>query len=310
MKKLNLLDKVIYLINVLFVIFLGLSISSKFLPPQTILTPAFFGLAFLPLFLLNLLFLIYWIVKRKRVLFLPLAGLLLSWTTFTNSFSFGVASSKGTNTFKLTSWNVRLFDLYNWNHNLQSKKKMFDYLEKLDSDIYCFQEFYHDKRKKSNFYTLEPLKKLLATKYHFSGYKHRISKFQNVGLIILSKYKVINSQKILFKNQSKNLYIYADLDLGGDTVRIVNVHLASVKLQKDDYRFIQDLQENKSADMETGLKSLYRRLRSAFLIRETQVKELKEMMEKSPHPIIFAGDFNDTPSSYSYRMLNHDLEDT
>lgn len=44
-------------------------------------------------------------------------------------------------------------------------------------------------------------------------------------------------------------------------------------------------------------------------IRAGQVGEIRAEMDASPYPVILAGDFNDTPSSYTYRTMKGDMTD-
>jgi endonuclease/exonuclease/phosphatase family metal-dependent hydrolase len=255
---------------------------------------------------------VYWLVRRKKIVILPLLIFIITWSSFKSSFAYNLGNNTIENpSFTLSTWNVRLFDLYNWSGNVASKKKIFEHLKGLNSDIYCFQEFYHDSRKKSNFNIINPLKKQLGAKYHYAGFKHHINMYETVGLITISKYKIIKAEEVHFENEPKNLYIYTDIIIEQDTLRVFNVHLASVKLRKNDYKFIDDLHGNiEEVNLETGFKNILRRLKRAFLLREEQANILSKEIKRSPYPVIVAGDFNDTPSSYCYRVLSDDLSDT
>ena len=43
--------------------------------------------------------------------------------------------------------------------------------------------------------------------------------------------------------------------------------------------------------------------------RRREVNQIKEDIKNSPHPIIICGDFNDTPVSYAYQQLGHNMKD-
>lgn len=46
-------------------------------------------------------------------------------------------------------------------------------------------------------------------------------------------------------------------------------------------------------------------------MRAAQVKEVRELIDTTSHPVILAGDFNDTPHSYVYTAMKGDnLEDS
>jgi endonuclease/exonuclease/phosphatase (EEP) superfamily protein YafD len=52
------------------------------------------------------------------------------------------------------------------------------------------------------------------------------------------------------------------------------------------------------------------KLRKAFIIRSTQVNTLSAHIASCPYPVILSGDFNDTPSSYTYHQLVMKLTDS
>ena len=43
------------------------------------------------------------------------------------------------------SFNVRLFDLYNWKNNQPNRNKIFQLLNRENPGILCFQEYYYQK---------------------------------------------------------------------------------------------------------------------------------------------------------------------
>jgi endonuclease/exonuclease/phosphatase family metal-dependent hydrolase len=55
---------------------------------------------------------------------------------------------------------------------------------------------------------------------------------------------------------------------------------------------------------------IYSKLSDAFELREHQMDYLVHEMARCPYPIILAGDFNDTPSSYVYTEITSKLDDT
>ena len=93
------------------------------------------------------------------------------------------------------------------------------------------------------------------------------------------------------------------LAIGNDSIRIYNVHLASNWFESEDYEFL----ERPSVE---GAESIIERLKTSFFKRAKQVKAIKAHMSTSPYPIILCGDFNDTPTSFSYKQLSEGLIDS
>ena len=66
---------------------------------------------------------------------------------------------------------------------------------------------------------------------------------------------------------------------------------------------------NIEQDEVAGSISILRKLKSAFVKRAKQVDALHEYISKSPYPVILCGDFNDTPTSYTYHTVRGGLRD-
>ena len=103
--------------------------------------------------------------------------------------------------------------------------------------------------------------------------------------------------------------VWADLKLGRDTVRVFCNHLRSTHIKSDDgeylmnYRFLTDTARHKK------LHSILSRLRYNSISRSHQVDTLEKLIAAAPRARIVCGDFNDTPLSYTYRLMSRGLQD-
>jgi endonuclease/exonuclease/phosphatase family metal-dependent hydrolase len=52
-----------------------------------------------------------------------------------------------------------------------------------------------------------------------------------------------------------------------------------------------------------------RKMKNAFMIRAVQASNIQAQLAKSPYPTIITGDFNDVPSSYTYKLIKGDMQD-
>ncbi len=211
------------------------------------------------------------------------------------------------------SWNVRLFDVYNWTNNEKTKSKIFDLLGEKSPDIICFQEFYYDgkKRGEDRFVTKDKIKEILQTPYVHEVYTDTVRKRYYFGTALFSKFPIVHEGKITFKSAPSNVCQYTDLQLPNqDTIRIYNVHLASIRLTYSDYKFLDNIDnEADTIDLEEGSRSIFSRMKKAYLARANQVEVIKDHMRQSPHPLILCGDFNDPSFSYTYKTLSEELSD-
>ena len=297
------------LMNSLFAILLLLSAYSDHIDPVEWVFPAFLGLAYPFILFANVLFLIFWLLFYRRFIILPILAILLSYPALSNFFQFNFSGSKE-DTIKVMSYNVRLFDLYNWTQNIETRNKIFDQLGGQNADIYCFQEFFYTEEK-GKFETRDTLVSFLDAKNFKEAYTHRMRGAQFFGIATFTRYPIINSGTIKFENDDNNIGLYTDLKINDDTVRVYNLHIASIRFSYDDYTFVENIdRKNESKTLEKGARAIYFRLKNAFVKRSEQAKQIIDHVSQSPYPVILCGDFNDTPNSYCYRQFSELLIDS
>lgn len=309
------INKVMWFFSIIAMLGLLFSLLAAYISPSTIWWLALFGLAFGPLLLINFLFLIYWTLIRNKkaiiILVLVLAGLTRIPGMFRINFSTDSQEiiSAQKKSMKVMSFNVRLFNLYNWFHNTETRNMIFEFLKNESPDVVCFQEFYSSDRKDPGYRNEDTLRKLLKAYSHIE-YTLSLRKTDHWGIATYSKFPIINKQSVHFQEQGGNIFIYTDIVKGNDTIRVFNTHLESVRFKWEDYKFIENLgnDEVKQDELEGGIKIL-RRLKRAYVKRANQVKVLHDTIHSSPYPVLLCGDFNDTPSSFAYSILSDDLKD-
>jgi endonuclease/exonuclease/phosphatase family metal-dependent hydrolase len=297
-------------LNYLTIVSLLIAIASKYVPPVLFWLPAFFGLAFPFIFLLNILFIIYWFIQFKHAFIFGFIAFCIAIPTACRYIQYSNAAPSGNSkSLVVTSYNCMLFDLYNWGKNSETRNKILNSLSDISPDILCLQEFYTSEEK-GDFNNLDTLKKLMDTKYFHSEYTATLRDFDHWGIATFSKYPIINQGKIVFNTKSNNICIYSDITVNSDTLRVYNIHLQSISFSKKDNKFLEDVISDKEADDELEQsKNILRRLKRAFTKRSRQVEMIKTHMKTCKYKIIICGDFNDTPASYAYEKLCGNLKD-
>ncbi|MCA0431240.1 MAG: endonuclease/exonuclease/phosphatase family protein [Bacteroidetes bacterium] len=272
--------------------------------------PAFFGLAFPFIFILNLIFTLFWLIQFKRTILLGLLTVFISVPMALRYIQFSKIKKTENKTFKVVSYNSMLFDLYNWSNNKKNRQNIFNQLSEINPDILCLQEFYTSEDI-DDFNNIDTLKNLLKTKYHYADYSVTLRKNDHWGVAIFSKYKIINQGKLEFKTSLNNLCIYSDIVINNDTIRVYNIHLQSISFSKEDTKFFEEVLLEKKINIELEQsKNIVRRLKRAFLKRAVQAKLVSDHMQNCKYKIILCGDFNDTPASYTYNLLTKKLKDS
>lgn len=293
-----------------------LSYLCPFVHPSSFRFIPFFGLAYPIIIISALIFLVFWAFMRSRWFFIVLGVIALGGTLHFRTLSITIDEpkpQKDAEVWKIMSYNVRLFDVYNpsLEERNRSRNAIIAYVHKVDPDIICFQEFYHQD-KPTAFSTRDTLMELGNYDYYHERYSHKFTGRQNFGICMLSKYPIIAKGDVMFPNYAKsdNYCIFADITKGKDTFRVYNIHLQSIKLQQDDYAVFGDEKQQQQAGAEKStIRLLIEKLQIAYPNRAEQALRVTEHLNSSPYPIIICGDFNDTPLSYVYHCFNKELTD-
>ena len=245
------------------------------------------------------------IYKKKLQFLISLIAILLGYNQIFTFFSFNLRKgAPKENSIKVMSYNVRMFDIYNWSKKENTSNNIFKIIKNEDADIICLQEFYSTRKhnwKKKIFKELKIKDFIVSSKNNKSFF----------GNAIFSKYPIIN-QGFLKNASPTQKCIYADIKKGNDTIRVYAIHLASIHLDNYDYKFMKNIKldiDNKNKNIE-GVKDIGDKLLKAYKHRAKEVDAIFPYIEKSPYKTIVCGDFNDTPISYTYRRIKGNLKDS
>lgn len=312
LKKLFRFRTILNIITVGALVSLVLSYLASYIHPDSLSLLPFFGLAYWIIVIVNAGLLVFWVLKKSRWSFAILFVLILGGRLHFRTFAFGSNEDSNSNTeLRIMSYNVHLFDRYNSNRNdsYKTKSKILEYVKDRNPDVVCFQEFYHQDAPTS-FVTKDTILKLMDTKFYHERFAHKLAGRQNFGVAMFSKHRIIEKGNVNFEKHkgNYNYCIYADIVKGIDTFRIYNVHLQSIRLQKDEYA-VFDPETVSNSDQSTNVIKLISKIRNAYPIRAAQAKLIQEHMAESPYNVIVCGDFNDTPVSYTYNKFSSSLTD-
>lgn len=179
--------------------------------------------------------------------------------------------------------------------------KMIAWVRENDADIKCFQEYYHSDSSEM-FATLDILSEEGEYEYYFSS-QNIHPENSKVGIVIFSRFPIVNSGEVLFKKGSLNRAAFADIAIAGDTIRFINVHLQSMNLTPHNPLTSKTLSGTKK-----NLRTIYEKFEKGLLDRSFQAEIILEMIQQSPYKVILVGDLNQTPYSFVYNSFKELLD--
>jgi endonuclease/exonuclease/phosphatase family metal-dependent hydrolase len=314
MKGRSILKTVIYFLNICAVGGLLSSYLSEYISPDKFWILAFFGLAYPILLIINILFVLFWLISWNRFIFVSLITILLGYNSllaiYPIRFSRQLPSPQAK--IKIISFNVHsLYGNQRADSKQEIKSKVTEFLAGQSADIICVQEFYAIGEDFSQ--TLSKFARSIHLDYYsFKNYQEFNNKRKINAIATFSRYPIVNFGCFNLPGRS-HYAIFSDIVINRDTIRVYNLHLESIRFGNDDYSFYSHLTEPDQEEVtpiQEGSKRMLWKLRKAFIIRSKQVRTLSEHLASCPYPVILSGDFNDTPSSYTYHQLTKRLTDS
>jgi len=282
MKKLSLIDKFLYVINSLVATLLLLSYLLPYVSPNTIPVFAILSL-FVPILLLvNIAFVIYWLIKLKKQFLLSGLILLIGWFLVTPFYKLYKKNTSLNSDLKVMSYNVRMFNHWKWIEEENIEKKISSFVKDHDPDVLTVQE-----NMSLDKYTLDFPYKFIEKKYARGRF----------GMAIYSKFPIINKGSFNLKNTANNI-IFADILRNKDTIRVYNLHLQSLNISPDKENFGQENSEK-----------LIEILKSRFKKQAVQTELFLAHEQKWKGKKIVCGDFNNTAYSWVYNQISQNKKD-
>lgn len=293
-------------VNITFVIALFISYLAVHISPGDFVLPAFFGLAYPYLLLINLLFVIIWTLFLRFEAIFSIIAIALGFNHLTNYMKIGRHTGELNGTFKVISYNVRLFNSFENKRNPASESGILTLLKTQQPDILCLQEFYGT----GNLGQKERAINVSLGGNYFSHLKIIGSgKNRFYGIATFSKFPIIRRGEFIHPGSS-SLSIFTDVIIKKDTFRIFNNHLQSFRLKSMERSFFEEITDYEEDKTIGQLRNISASLSNGFVLRAKQAKVVKSQISNSPYPVIVAGDFNDTPVSFSYRTIRKGLNDS
>lgn len=258
--------------HALIIVLLFGTIMNAYVSPAMLGFLNLLSLGFPVLMIINILFLLFWILswKKRAVVFLLLSLFFIiptrRWINYT-------PTPEEKPNLKLISLNGKFGQL--------GDEAIYSFLNSQKPDVVFFQE-YDNKRFLDGF--------------EYAENSRPITKIQ-------SRFPIIKSGEI--KTDAGNaVCMYADIEVHQKIIRFINIYMEPFFLDKKLVRPTKNMEVN-----EQKAKKLLHMLIPTFKKHQTQIEQIRDFIDASPHPVIVAGDFNAVPNSYEYYTVSENLQD-
>lgn len=296
--------------NYLFIVVLLVSNLTPIIAPDLFWPITILGLAFPILVIINFLFFIYWSIAFKPYLFYSLLSLILSYSLIFDHFqvsSLGKDSKQTESAIKILSFNAK--NLSNTNYNRGDKAirdSIMNLINEQKADIICFQEFQSYPTR--GVYSVNDYHRTLNLGYFVKVPYLEKNTHEFLDLLVMySKYPISNQHS--FYMDGKCYGFYVDLKIQSQMFRLFNLHLESNHFSKNDYEIFSEKEVKLDERKRNQILLLLQKIKKYSVKRSYQARTIRGAIEKSPYPVIIAGDFNDTPSSFTVHHIRQDLTD-
>ncbi len=260
------------------------------------------GLAF-PIFLvINLLFIIFWLLFWAKGALISSFMLIICSGPCLDYIPLNFKARnyiKTEDDLKIISYNTEGFGTKT-NGDWSKNNPLLSYITSQDADIICLQE---------------AVVSILAEKKRDKKFlpEYPYCEFSSTGNIAcLSKYPIIYAEGVGFGNKTSNSYLYCRILVNGDTLALYNCHLESNRLSEENidqyWDFFDDPTEKEKI---SGPKTVVKKLITSCKARAEQAKIISDRIKaETAKYTIVCGDLNDTPLSYTHKLFEEDLTDS
>ena len=285
--------------NVATVMIMLLVGFADYVNPEVYPVLACLGMAFPVFLLINMLFLFFWLVFRKRMAVIPVIGYALAYVPIRIYMPVNLPEDMPDGVIKVLSYNVKGY--HGKPRYDGSSDMIIDYIRSSEADIVCLQE------------DLPPNKSVrdaMDSIFAYTDTVHVGNKNKN-AIGIYTRFPILRKEHIPYESDGNGSVAFF-LDVDGDTVIVINNHLEATHLSPNDRRMYKDILkgEVEGDTVRAESKRLIHKLGESAAIRAPQADSVhKYIEEKAGYPIILCGDFNDNPISYARRTVAGGLTD-
>jgi len=305
----RLLSGIVFISNLVAIALLFSAFLSWNVSPLRTNIFQFTGLGFGVILAVNVAFLLFWIIVTKwRFVIVSLLALVICYKPILTFFPLNFFSRDvPENTIKVLSYNVHGF--LTDRSEQGGARPTLEYIAALDADIVLLQEFFVNRQSQSTFSQEEIHTFLHQYPYYVVTELGGSTSHHVIGLAIFSKFPIEETHQIALESSFNGAVVHT-ININGKRVTVVNVHLESNRITAADRQLYADFFQTDTVGFEMIAQNIRARLGVAFRTRAQQVEKIRTFIDaKDTDGVIIAGDFNDTPISYTYARMRRGLLD-
>lgn len=286
-------------INLLVIVAMIFCALTAYLPPRHYSGVSYWGLAFPVFLVLDVLFVVFWLIFKWRLVALPLGGMLLCASSIRTYCPFNFVRDVPEGSLKILSYNTMSFGA-DYRGSLE-ENSVYLYIKNSGADIVCLQEAMKAKT--------DEMAEVLCDLYPYTSLRLVTDNY----MVCFSKYPIIDCYIVEYPSDKNASYVY-EVKVNDDTLLVVNNHLESYKLtssDKDDYKsIIKNYRHPDRNDSDEKYQYLTSKLTPIDSLRGIQADSLAAFVERNEGKyLVLCGDFNASPISYPHYRLTRSLND-
>lgn len=246
---------------------------------------------------INLLFLLFWLLASPKFAFIPLAGFLVCWSPLRSYCPFNIPKEAPEGSIKVLCYNVCNF--VGPGGPKENLPKCTDYIQEVNADIVCLQETGASKRALKG----KADKRLERVYPYFDSLKKKGGE----RVSIYSRYPIRWTKEVPYESET-NISTVHCLDVDGDSLLVFNCHLQTVGLSPVEKGELKDFVDRKSNTLDE--KPFVEKITQNAKLRARQVRLIVATLKKhSDASVLLCGDFNSSPVSYPHHLVSTVLDD-
>ena len=254
---------------------LALSYVSVLVNPAKAWFFTIFGLLFIPVLVLTVLFFVWALFRRSRMTGFLLVMLLPAIFLIGKYYQFKAPEPEREPTLKVVSYNVGLFMHGNMgDKRLVLADSVAAFLRSTNADVICLQEFHLPNTLNMEAWFRDRFPGYHAEYYVLTG------ESGHAGNVTLSRRPVLYKGKLDFE-KSTNLALHTDIQLDSTVLRFYNCHFESYNIS------LSGLVKSIGHHTDEMVEDTGRKMRRGITQRPRQVEEVMKDVDECPDPLSY-----------------------